>query len=141
MFLNEKNLELPVVETKEDFKAQVIEQHGSLELVDWEIDGEPISLTDALLNEFKKYGFDKVSLKLWNDQRLYVEIKGMPAIYYDLDKKYTRGKYKRKYSCEIHISEMIDPNTFENLRRVAYFIAKNKYMIKQLFKYNKEISN
>lgn len=135
-FLNEKNLVLPIVDTKKDFKAQVIEQHGSLELVDWEM-----PFKDVLLKKFKYYGFDKVSLKLWNDQRLYVKINGMPTIYFDLEKRYTGGKYKRKNSCYIRVEGEIDRNTFENLRRVSIFTVKNKYKIKQLFKYNTVISN
>ena len=91
---------------------------------------------DELLDEFRKYGFHKVSLNLWNDNSLYANIKGLPTIVFNMNQP-----KDEKYYVNIKDKEEVPSATMHILIEISKFLYKHEEEIRELFKTTKSVSN
>ena len=94
-------------------------------------------IENNLLTQFKVHGFPIVSMNLWQNRRLYVNIPGLPVIAYDLENSHG----KQTYDCKIICHEYLRPATFRNLVAISSFIRQHEDEIKELFTHTKCVSN
>ena len=88
---------------------------------------------EEIFDRFNSNGFPKVSMNLWKNDKLYINIKGLPPICFDL----TRSYGKQTYDCRISCNERLDPSTFRRLANISAWLRPKADELRALFAENK----
>lgn len=79
-------------------------------------------IMDTLFARLRKMGYTDITLNVWHDVRLYVNIKGMPPFAYKLD---DRGKVTAK--------EKLERTFFSNICKLTPYVKQHLSEILQEF--------
>lgn len=77
-----------------------------------------MEITEQIIQYFKNQGYEKISINLWHEVRLYVNIKGYVPFSYKLDADF-----------KIVSPEMLDTKLFLDARKLTPFLKRNKAQV------------
>lgn len=74
-----------------------------------------MTTADRIFNQLHSLGYQNITVNLWQDTRLYINIKGKPTFYYDIMR-----------SCVIHSEELLPRGFFLSARTLCTFLQTHK---------------
>lgn len=78
-------------------------------------EGERPLITDKILAKITQMGYQNVRINLWHEVLLFVNIKGMPPFYYQMEN-----------SCRIASQKKLPEILFSDMRKLCWFLQANK---------------
>lgn len=81
---------------------------------------------EQLIKKLKAAGYKNFMLSVWHGMRLYVDIKGEPDFYYELDKAGTRD-----CRCNVGSYKKLSNRLFNDARKIGYFVWRNRERLKE----------